>query len=184
MSSDLDAHQPEAKQRASRLFAEGERLLETGRFEEAKELLLECVRLEPASAVFHNKLGVCYARLGMREDARAAFQQALSLDPTYAPAHTNMGSLHLEAGRLDDAMAAYLQALRHDPDYYIAHHNLGVLYRRQGKISEAVSHWKRANRLEKLHMRDQVRRGRAGAPSYATWIWIALAAVVVFLLLS
>ncbi len=129
--------------RAQQLLADGERLLDIGRVEEAMQKFWECLRLQPDSAPAHNKLGVCYARLQQWEKAREQFLTALSIDAAYAPAHSNMGNLHREAGRLDDAVAAYMEALRHDPDYYIAHHNLGVVYKQQGKIDEAVSHLKR-----------------------------------------
>ena len=168
--------------RAQQLLADGERLLDIGRVEEARQKFWECLRLQPDSAPAHNKLGVCYARLQQWEKAREQFLTALSIDAAYAPAHSNMGNLHREAGRLDDAVAAYMEALRHDPDYYIAHHNLGVVYKQQGKIDEAVSHLKRAHRLERTYARAQLPRGSGTTSATNVLVWIAAAALLVYLL--
>ncbi len=173
----------DAVSRAHELLAQGERLLDQGRIREAKEQLLESVRLDPASAAARNKLGVCYARLEQWENAREQFLEALRLDPTYAPAHSNMGNLHREAGRLDDAVSSYLEALRHDPEYHIAYHNLGVVYKQQGKISEAVSLLKRAQRLEKVWLRQQARERGGLAASHSAWVWLIVIAVIAYLLL-
>lgn len=168
---------------AGELFAEGERLLDIGRLDEAKEKFLECIRLQPDSAPARNKLGVCYARLEQWENAREQFIAALECDPAYAPAHSNIGNLHREAGRLDEAVTAYLEALRHDPEYYIAHHNLGVVYRQQGKIGEAVKQLKQASRLEKDYVRREVRARRGNRPQYSTWLWVAAIALLAYFLL-
>lgn len=168
--------------RAAELLAEAEQLLDIGRIEDAREKLRESIRLNPGSAPARNKLGVCYARLEQWESAREQFTAAVEIDPTYAPAHSNLGNLHREAGHLDDAVSAYMEALRHDPDYHIAHHNLGVVYKQQGKISEAVNHLKRANRLERDYMRQQARARLGNRPSYSTWFWVAVIAIIAFLL--
>lgn len=182
---DDETRQPiaDVNHEADELFAEGERLLDFGRTEEAMEKFRECVRLQPDSAPARNKLGVCYARLEQWENAREQFAAALEFDPAYAPAHSNMGNLHREAGRLDDAVTAYLEALRHDPDYHIAHHNLGVVYRQQGKISEAVQQLKRASRLEKESIRQEAHLRRGGRPAYSTWLWVAVIAAIAYFLL-
>lgn len=165
------------------LLAEGERLLDAGRLDEAEEKLRAAVEHAPESAYIRNKLGVCYARQRRLEEARQQFMHAVAIEPHNAAAHSNIGNLHREAGRLDEAVTAYLEALRHDPDYHVAHHNLGAAYKAQGRIADAVTHLKRANRLEKDDFRRQARE-RAGRHNWTgTLFWVAIGALALFLLM-
>lgn len=176
-----ETYADDAAARAKAALTEGERLLDVGDFDAAEAKLREALDLQPESAHIHNKLGVCYIRQQREEEARHEWTRALELDPGHAPAHSNIGNLHQQAGRLDAAKAAYLEALRHDPEYYIAHHNLGAVYRKMGRIGDAVKQLRRANRLEKQHMRTRPSDNPASRSPWRLVFWLAAGALLAYL---
>ena len=60
---------------------EGQNLIAAGRFAEARDVLLEAVRLDPTSDWAHGLLGRAYHGLDQRAEAVAAFREALRLNP-------------------------------------------------------------------------------------------------------
>lgn len=65
--------------------------------------LSEAVRLRPAFADAHNKLGMALSRFLEVQPARAEFEKALELDPNLAEAHVNLALILAQAGELDQA---------------------------------------------------------------------------------
>lgn len=72
------------------LLQMGNVALRLRRFDEARQLFEECVRLEGATAQLFNNLAGCYAQLGQRDKAIAAYREALRLNPYYEEAHRNV----------------------------------------------------------------------------------------------
>lgn len=137
----MDTHDP------TPFLAEGEARLAAEDWEGAVVAFRQAVKIAPASALAHSKLGVALVQKRQWDDAATEFARAIQLDPGYAPAHSNLGNVHRERGRLDEAIASYTRAIALDPDYWIAHQNLGIVYKQQGRIAEAVQEFKTATRL-------------------------------------
>lgn len=70
--------------RARRLLKAGTKLLFAGKIERAKESLLECVDLDPASAECHRNLGMLFRKARSTHKAREHFTRYLELSPTAA----------------------------------------------------------------------------------------------------
>lgn len=161
------------------LHEQGEKLLESGRLEEAIGCFQQALQAEERAQT-HNRLGVALARLGRTSEALTAFQRAVALDPDQASAWTNLGNAYQELGDLTAARESYAKALALDPEYPLAHHNLGALLRREGKYDEAVRHLKQANRLERQRLKEQVRQ-KGGTARNQLFLLILL--VLLFLIL-
>lgn len=126
--------------------------------ESAEQKLKEILELEPEYAPAYNKLGVVYARRKEFERAETCFSQAITLDPTLAGAYSNMGNIYQQKGWEERAMSAYEKAISLDPEHSTAHHNLGVLLKKQGRLGEGVAHLRKGAKLEKVKIREAVKR--------------------------
>ena len=56
----------------------------------AAKFYAAALRLNPGSADTYNRLGVAYARLGLRDDAVIMFQTALEMNPEHRAASGNL----------------------------------------------------------------------------------------------
>ena len=68
------------------LHAQGNKLIQNGRLEEALMTFELALRLDPSFVSAYVEKGVVLLEFGLREEARAAFEQASQFDPPSAPA--------------------------------------------------------------------------------------------------
>ncbi|HAE21701.1 MAG TPA: hypothetical protein DCG47_05175 [Spirochaetaceae bacterium] len=127
-----------------RLASEGERLLDSGRFEEAAVPLAQACALEPGSQDLSFNLGLAYLKSGRAHDAKLAFERALSLGPAAADLLSNLGLAYFELGKAERAERCYSQALELEPGHPEANNNLGVLRFQEARYGEARSFFNRA----------------------------------------
>jgi ribosomal protein S12 methylthiotransferase accessory factor len=119
---------PPAPEQASILVYLASGLKESGRWDEALDVLERARDLEPDRTDIHNLLGVCHFKRGEHEEAIACFQQVLALDPGSAMDHANLGVNYQAIGAYDKAAAAYETALSLDPGIDFALKNLLELH--------------------------------------------------------
>jgi len=122
-------------------------LAQTGRLEEAIELLEQTLHRGPHVFETHYNLGGALAAAGRTREAIQQFEQALHLKPDDAEAHNNLANTLLQAGRAAEAVAHYEQALRLKPDLAQTHYNLGVALEQMGRIEAAIGHYEQALRI-------------------------------------
>jgi Flp pilus assembly protein TadD len=176
-----------ATSQGKELWQQGLRLMDRGKWNEARSLWEEIVRLEPSHAPSLNKFGVCLAQLGEVGPAGEAFQKALAIEPKMAQALSNMGNIELSKGNAQEAVRLYSLAIRQDPGYSVAHTNLSAAYKRLGQLDKAVAELKKARSLEAKESRmlgypaPQTEAPRAGAGG--CFLWLAIIAVMVFVLI-
>lgn len=111
----------------ARLSDQGHALLEAGRYDEARRLLLRALELSPDDPLVHYRLGLLYGDLGRPADAIAAYETCIALAPDNARAHNNRGSALQLLGRVDEAEAAFRRAHGLDPWLQQPYINLGHL---------------------------------------------------------
>lgn len=111
---------------------------QTGRAEEAVELLRRAIKLDPNSVALFGNLGIILAGLKQFAEAAKAFGQAIALKPNKPELHNNLGNVLNESGRRQEAIAAYEAALRLDPKHAAAYYNLGNALGELGRFDEAV----------------------------------------------
>lgn len=114
------------------------------RLEEARRIMADAVRYEPANADVHARLGALNLRLGKQVEAERHFREALRLDPGSASAHLQLGQIELGRYRVDEALVHYearVRAHRWDAD---AHCDYGTLLSRLGRFDAARAALERA----------------------------------------
>ncbi len=124
----------------SRHYQRGLELLKENRLQEAREELLESLRLNPNRADVHNTVGSIYDRLGQTDEAIRHFLRAIELGPRSPAIFNNLGIAYLRENQSASALEAFRRALKLDPENLSSHYNLGLLYLRDRRYTEAVLH--------------------------------------------
>ena len=112
------------------------RLVDGGRFDEARAILEEALRAEPAQseirhalARVHESEGVAASLAGRHAEGAADLERAVQLDPESASAQLNLAVAYAQLGRYGEARTHAEQALRLRPDYPQAQGLLDALSR-------------------------------------------------------
>jgi serine/threonine protein kinase/Tfp pilus assembly protein PilF len=124
-------------------------------FEAAAEHFRAASRLDPAFALAHSGLGVCYTtrlfeKAGGADDydiAEEAFARALKLDPHLVEARLHMVFIYLARGEKQKARAEIVRLLGEAPNDAAVHRVAANLYRLDGEHERALEHFSRAARL-------------------------------------
>jgi tetratricopeptide (TPR) repeat protein len=106
------------------------------------------VAAQPDDAQLHNRLGICYERLGDAKAARKAYRRAIELRKDYAEAWNNVGTLDHARGKHKQAIAAYGRAIQAKPQDPVFYRNLGAAWLAKGDIAKALEAWGEAFRLD------------------------------------
>ena len=117
---------PGSAQAGRHRVAEGNRLYDEGRFDEAHQMYLEALRENPGSPLIRFNSGNALYHSQDFQRAMGAYQQAIEFgDPGLASAAWyNLGNSLYRGQQLEPSLEAYKQALRLDPDDADAKHNL------------------------------------------------------------
>ena len=129
-------------------------LMQTGRLDQAHELMNEALRLDGTQAGWHYNFGILLARQDKTEEAAQAFLNAIALDPRNYFSWTNLGSLYEKTGDQVKAEQSYLLAIELDPDCPDAFYLLSSLCVEQARFKEA----------KQFHCRGFVAGPAAGKP--------------------
>jgi tetratricopeptide (TPR) repeat protein len=138
----------ERARRAQGILASAAVHVARGRYEAAATAYRQVLELQPRDAVLHNRLGICYQKLGDRVMARRSYDRALELNPDYAEVWNNIGTLEQSAERIEEAVKAYKKAIRIRPDLATPWKNLGNAYLALKKPKEAFEAYQEAFRLD------------------------------------
>jgi len=112
----------------------GSLLFRLGRLSDAKQVLLEGVRISEwipinfrVYAMLLNNLGFVYAEEGQLAKAIPAFKQAIHLDPAFMDSYDNLAHLYIKNNRFSDAVVVLRAALKVNPGYRPARRTLDQL---------------------------------------------------------
>lgn len=133
---------------------------QSGRSEEAVELIARAVELRPDHPDIYNNLGNILLQLGRYPEAAQAYRSALALAPGMAMAHQNLAAALRAQGKLELAVASYDRALGLEPDRAETHGNRGNALRQMGRLEEAAVAYERALALDPGHVRSYTNLGQ------------------------
>jgi tetratricopeptide (TPR) repeat protein len=105
------------------------RLLALGKTDDAKELLIEGLHLEPDNRSIRLMIGIAQCQAGMFTDAVYVLAELVKDEPSNATAQLALASAYLGLGRLDDATKALKDAIETNPNLPEAHYDLAQLLR-------------------------------------------------------
>ena len=114
------------------------RLIEAGRFIEARELAVSITRKHPGDAGAWYMLAGIYSRLEQLNEVIDCCRRVTRLSPDHAGAHYNLATGLQQAGQLSEAVLSYRQCLRIEPNNIPALLSLGKLLGKAGNYSDAL----------------------------------------------
>ncbi|HWQ68316.1 MAG TPA: NosD domain-containing protein [Methanospirillum sp.] len=117
----------------------------TGKSEEAYQLYMQAVEINPELTDAWYKAGNLLTKAGRYEEALPLYDKALSIDPASSYAWNNKGYALAQLKRFEEAVEAYTKALSLDSGYSVAWKNLGDTYtalKLTLEAEEAYSHTK------------------------------------------
>ncbi|MFZ5775637.1 MAG: tetratricopeptide repeat protein [Thermodesulfobacteriota bacterium] len=121
---------------------------QTGRLDEAKQLLEKSLALQPNSAEFCNNYGMFHWEKGDPTLAVRFFQRATQINPVFPQAFNNLGLAYKKLGTLLQAEEAFRAALKLNESFAEAMINLGLTRHAQGDSAEALTLLKQALALQ------------------------------------
>jgi lipoprotein NlpI len=87
---------------AAKLVAEANAALKARKNDEAADLCRKAIKLDPANAAAHDRLGDALLKTGKFDAAVAEFDAFLKLEPKFAPEHWRRGIALYYAGKFDE----------------------------------------------------------------------------------
>jgi serine/threonine-protein kinase len=104
----------------------------------------QAIRLDPANAWCHNRLGVAFQWKGGHDDeAIARFRESIRIDPTIGWTHHHLAVSLERQGRFDEAVAEFREAARLSPEKRAEWKwDLRRVLLRQRRGAEALAAWK------------------------------------------
>jgi Tfp pilus assembly protein PilF len=139
---------PDALERATRLWQEAYRYQMAGDLERAIDTYQRSIDVQP-TAEAHTFLGWTYSFQNRIPEATAECLKAIAIDPDFGNPYNDIGVYLMQQDRLDEAVP-WLEkakgARRYEPRHF-PYLNLGRIHLRQGKWPEALREFEGAVRL-------------------------------------
>lgn len=132
---------------AAKLYEQGRRAEQGGRFQEALRFYKASARQDPNFREAYNNLGVLYARARRPDLAIGFFQRAFEIKED-AKVCFNLGSELFRLERFSESEFYLVRTLQHDRRMVRAHVLLAYLYSKQKRWDRAVNYFSNALKLE------------------------------------
>jgi tetratricopeptide (TPR) repeat protein len=116
--------------------------------DEAEQLYLSAIELDPWLAIAYTNLGNVRFRRGDPDGAEELYRQALAIDCKQPEAQYNLGYVLLERGQPEAAIPLFHGALEADTKFADAYFNLAMAYEQVGEAGKARPFWKSYIALE------------------------------------
>ena len=117
---------------------------QTGRAENAVELIGKAIRVNPGVAAAYCNRGSALLDLGQFDAAVSDYRKAIDLNRDYAEAHNNLATACIRRRRFDEGLACADRAIRIKPGLAEAHDNRGQALHELGRIAQALESYERA----------------------------------------
>ena len=137
-------------------------LLDYGRSEQARDLLLGLVKDEPRLAPACALLGRAYANLGCWEEAEQWCREAIKVDKLALDAYYTLALVLQHQGQHVQAIDAMKKVIYIDRHHVPAHFGLADLYHSNGQLSRALKSLDNARRLLEGQAEDALVSGTEG----------------------
>jgi predicted O-linked N-acetylglucosamine transferase (SPINDLY family) len=119
-------------------------LHQAGRLNDAEQLYLQILRIDPRHADALHFLGVLAHQSGRNDLAVDLIGRAIAQNGRVPAFYNNLGNALKAQGKLREAAASYTGALAHKPNHVGALFNLGLVLQMQGQLEAAAASYRRA----------------------------------------
>lgn len=99
---------------------------QTGRREDAVDLMKRAIEIDPTQASFHYNLGNVLLALDRLDEAENSFRQAVARHPGHGPALNHLGLILGRQGRIEEAIETYRRAAHTDPGFVQPYRDLAM----------------------------------------------------------
>jgi len=82
---------------------------QTGKHEDAVQLIIRALQRNPADAAAHCNLGTAYRALNRLDEAVGSYKKAIELKPDYPLARRNLSQIHMSRGNIGSGLSALLK---------------------------------------------------------------------------
>jgi chemotaxis protein methyltransferase CheR len=137
-------------------------LLEFGRSEEARDMLLRLAESKPDHASAYALLGQAYANLGCWEESEHWCREAIQTDKLALNAYYTLALVLQHQGQVAQAIDAMKKVVYIDRHYVPAHFGLADLYHANDQLSRALKSLDNASRLLEGRAEDALIVGAEG----------------------
>jgi tetratricopeptide (TPR) repeat protein len=122
-------------------------LLDSKRFNEARDELARAALLKSDAPEVYDSLGRAYEGAGDTAAAISSFERALALDPGMFESLNNLGTVYFKRSDFPAAQKYFAAALVINPQASTALFNLGLCYSRRGNSVDAIRQFERVRDL-------------------------------------
>ena len=144
----VDLYCPTDNEEAKQAYNAGRRLdPNEGKVDEARQMYLKAIELDPDYCDAMDNLGLLYRREGNLEEAIKWYKRSIEVLYENPVPHQNLGHAYLLQGKTDEAMAEYQVLLELDPNNPEGYYGLGNVYLIREDYQEAVEQFKKAEEL-------------------------------------
>lgn len=147
-ASGADLPDPKIKMGVFKEFKESERLVNSGRYNEAIPRLTRVLESDPGIIDAHVLLGQCYKNTGKYPEALNSFQRVLELKPDFNFVIIELLGTFTAKKDYEKAEEEALAFLKRFPDDYLLHEILGRIYFLQQDFESALKSYNRSVELE------------------------------------
>lgn len=127
------------------------RYYQEGNLQQAVEICLEILKIQPNNAIILHLLGAIFYQSQNYDRAISYFRQAVRFEPHFAEAYNNLGTALKVTGQLDEAISSFRKASELNPYYADAFYNLGNALVIKGLLDEAILSYKKALQINPNH---------------------------------
>ena len=114
------------------------------KFNEAQDLLLKAIEIQPKNTTAIHNLGTCYKELRKLEEAKKYYNKVLEIDPNHVNANYNLGAIYYELKNLKKAKNYLKKTVELQKNYGIAFFSLGNVHTDLKEYNDAMSCYQRA----------------------------------------
>ena len=119
---------------------------------EAKNLYLKVIEIDPNHEDAHNNLGIIFSNSGDLEKAKSCYEKALTINPKNFNAYNNIGNIFKELGDIENAINNYEKAIQFNQKHLHAYNNLGLIFYDLGEYVKAIYNFKEAVKIDQKNI--------------------------------
>ena len=113
-------------------------------FDQAKELLIKAIEIQPKNVTAIHNLGTCYKELKQLEEAKKHYNKVLEINPNHTNANYNLGLIYYDLKDLKNAKNYLKKTIEIQKNYGIAFFSLGNVHTDLKEYNEAMSCYQKA----------------------------------------
>jgi len=115
-----------------------------GKFNNAKELYIEVLKIKPDHFLALSNLGIIYSQTKHYNKAVEIFNKVLKINPKYSEGYNNLGNVFFELLKYDLALENYKKAIKLNPKFSNAYNNIGNIYFKRKNLEKAIESYNSA----------------------------------------